>query len=43
MLRDWIVCGINDDTIQKRLLAEAKLTNTKALELCGDWRQLHEM
>ena len=33
MLRDWIVCGINDDTIQKRLLAEAKLTNTKALEL----------
>ena len=33
MLRDRIVCGINDDTIQKRLLAEAKLTYTKALEL----------
>ena len=33
MLRDRIVCGINDDTIQKRLLAEAKLTYTKALDL----------
>ena len=27
------MCGINDDTIQKKLLAEAKLTYTKALEL----------
>ena len=33
MLRDRIVCGINDDTIQKRLLAEVKLTYAKALEL----------
>ena len=33
MLRDRIVCGINDDTIQKRLLAEAKLTYVRALEL----------
>ena len=32
MLRDWILCGINDDTIQKRLLAEVNLTYTKALE-----------
>ena len=33
MLRDRIVCGINDDNIQNRLLAEAKLTYAKALEL----------
>ena len=33
MLRDRIVCGTNDDTIQKRLLAEPKLTYAKALEL----------
>ena len=33
MLRDRIVCGINNDNIQKRLLAEAKLTYAKALEL----------
>ena len=33
MLRDRIVCGVNDDTIRKRLLPEAKLTYTMALEL----------
>ena len=32
MLRDRILCGINDDTIQKKLLAEVNLTYTKALE-----------
>ena len=32
-LRHRIVCGINDDNIQKRLLAEAKFTYAKALEL----------
>lgn len=33
MLRDRLVCGINNEWIQQRLLAEAKLTYTKALEL----------
>jgi len=30
MLRDRIVCGINDSAIQKQLLAEPKLTYQKA-------------
>lgn len=33
MLRDRLVCGINDGSIQKRLLAESKLTYQKAVEL----------
>ena len=33
MLRDRIVCGINDSTIQKRLLAESKLTYQQELDL----------
>ena len=33
MLRDRIVCGINDDTIQRRLLAEPRLTFKKTLEI----------
>ncbi len=33
MLRDRLVCGINNDRYQRRLLAESKLTFTKALEL----------
>ena len=33
MLRDWIVCGINDDVIQKRLLGESKLDYAKAVEI----------
>ena len=33
MLRDRIVCGINNGAIQKRLLAESTLTYQKALEL----------
>ncbi|XP_061156017.1 uncharacterized protein K02A2.6-like [Syngnathus typhle] len=32
-LRDRIVCGINDDRIQRRLLAEADLTCEKALSI----------
>lgn len=32
-LRDRIVCGINDDRIQRRLLAEADLTCEKALAI----------
>ena len=33
ILRDRIVCGINDDRIQQRLLSEKGLTYKKALEL----------
>lgn len=33
MLRDRIVCGINDSAIQKRLLAETKLTFKQAIEI----------
>ena len=33
MLRDRIVCGINDTATQKRLLAEPKLTFKKALDI----------
>jgi len=33
MLRDRLVCGINDPQIQKRLLSEPKLTFQKALDL----------
>ena len=33
MLWDRLVCGINDDSIQKRLLAESNLTYKKAVEL----------
>ena len=33
MLRDRLVCGINDDSIQKCLLAESNLTDKKAVEI----------
>ena len=33
MLRDRLVCGVNDPQIQKRLLAEDRLTFKKALEI----------
>ena len=33
MLRDRLVCGIRDDHIQRRLLAEEKLTFQKAMEI----------
>ena len=33
MLRDRLVCGINDDAIQRRLLAESGLTFARALEI----------
>ena len=33
MLRDRLVCGINDESIQRSLLAEASLTLKKAVEL----------
>ena len=38
MIRDRVVCGINDDAIQKRLLAEGeKLTLAKALSLAQSY------
>ena len=33
MLRDRLVCGINDDPIQRRLFAKRELTFEKALEI----------
>ena len=33
MIRDRLVCGINDDNMQRCLLAEANLTYKKAVEL----------
>ena len=33
MLRDRLVCGINHQVIQRRLLAEKSLTFDKALEI----------
>ena len=33
MIRDRLVCGINDITIQKRLLSEPGLTYAKAVEI----------
>ena len=33
MLRDWLVCGVNHDGIQQKLLAEKNLTYDKALEI----------
>ena len=36
MLRDRLICGVNDDRIQRRLLAEAKIDFTKASPSYGD-------
>ena len=33
MLRDRLVCGISDDSIQRQLLAERKLTFIKAVKI----------
>ena len=33
MIRDRLVCGINNEKIQRRLLAEPELTYKKAVEL----------
>ena len=33
MLRDRLLCGINNDRIQRRLLAEKDLTFVKALDI----------
>lgn len=36
MLRDRLVCGINEEGTQKRLLSETKLTYERALEIAKD-------
>ena len=33
MLRDRLVCGVNDERIQRRLLAESQLEFKKTMEL----------
>ena len=33
MLRDWLVCGINQEQLQRRLLAEPNLRFSKAMEI----------
>ena len=33
MLRDPLVCGVNDERIQRRLLAESQLEFKKAMEV----------
>ena len=37
MLRDRLVCGINESTLQRRLLAQDKLTFQTALEMAQAW------
>ena len=37
MLRDRLVCGINEPTLQRRLLAQDKLTFKTALEMSQAW------
>ena len=39
MLRDRIVCGINDQCIQRCLLAESDLTLGKQWNYCSQWNQ----
>ena len=44
MLRDRIVCGINDPCIQRRLLAESELTYKSAFELARSlWKWLNRI
>ncbi len=38
MLRDRLVCGVNEDRIQRRLLAEPVLDLKKALKLHTGWK-----
>ena len=33
MLRDRLVCGVNNEQLQRRLLAEPRLTFAKAMEI----------
>ncbi len=37
MIRDRLVCGINDETIQRKLLAEPELTYAKSLTIAKGW------
>ena len=40
MLRDRLVCGINEPTLQRRLLAQDKLTFKTALEVSQAWESV---
>ena len=43
MIRDRLVCGINDETIQRKLVAEPDLTYTKSLVIAKVWRLQHKI
>jgi hypothetical protein len=46
MLRDRLVCGINQPSMQRRLLAEVALTFKKALEIhkhLSRLRRIHDI
>ena len=43
MLRDQIVCGINDEQIQRRLWGESKLTLKKAIEMATSYETAIKM
>ena len=38
MLRDRLVCGVNEETIQRRLLAESGLTLKRPSKLLRGWK-----
>ena len=40
MLHDRLVCGVNDDRIQRKLLSEPNLTFARAFKLAQDWNPL---
>ena len=40
MLRNHLVCEVNEETIQCHLLAESGLTLKKALEIVQGWKPL---
>jgi hypothetical protein len=43
MLRNWLVCGIEDSRIQRRLLAESNLTLMKAYDWPWNWLTVMHM
>ena len=43
MLRDRLICGINNSKIQQKLLAEKKLTLTTAIEMAQEWKRQQRM
>ena len=41
MLRDCLVCGVMDDRIQRKLLAESELSYKKAMEIAMSVETAH--